>query len=160
MLFGCDPENGVEADTKFIQEFIAHIVSSFDAKTGSVAIPACLSQIEQRKVKFESVTDNLGRMLKMTRQDNKVGLKTLMVLIKADVPSDSLQFAVQQYKSLFGFTENEILYLNEAELVQIEQRIFNPFSPNLQANLSAELVAKLKKFATNRYFGSNTAFNN
>jgi hypothetical protein len=103
MLFGCDPENGVVADTKFIAEFISHIVSSFDSRTGSVAIPQCLSQIEQRKVKFESVTDNLGRMLRMTRQDNKVGLKTLIVLIKESAPQSTMQYAITQYKELLDF---------------------------------------------------------
>lgn len=38
MLFGCDPEHGVEADTKFIY----HIELSFDSRTVSIVIPQCL----------------------------------------------------------------------------------------------------------------------
>lgn len=130
MLFGCDPAYGVVADTKFIAEFISHIVSSFDSRTGSVAIPQCLGQIEQRKVKFESVTDNLGRMLHMTRQDNKVGMKSLIILFKGSSPHSTMKYAINQYKELFGFKDDEILYLTEAEACQINGRILQPFSAN------------------------------
>ena len=41
----------------------------------------------------------------------------------------------------------------------LEERIYSPFTPNVQATLSAELVAKLKSIANTKYFGSVTASN-
>ena len=79
-MFGCDPEMGVVADTKFIKEFTNHIAASFDYKTGAVSFPQCLTEIESMKVKFESVTDNLGRKLSITRIDNKIEFKKLIVI--------------------------------------------------------------------------------
>ena len=70
MLFGCDPQNGVKADTEFIEEFIKHISSKFDPKMMTQMFPNCLSQIEQSHVKFESVTNNLGRSLMLARQND------------------------------------------------------------------------------------------
>ena len=66
---------------------------------------------------------------------------------------------MQEYKNIFSFADDEIIYLSETALKMIEQRIYSPFTENVQATLSAELVAKLKDFATAKYFGSNTAFN-
>ena len=50
LFFGCDPQFGVLADTKFIQAFIKHLKNSFESKTGTLRIPECLGYIEQKKV--------------------------------------------------------------------------------------------------------------
>lgn len=52
LLFGCDPQQGVVADTKFIEAFIKHLKNSFESKTGTLRIPECLGFIEQSKVSF------------------------------------------------------------------------------------------------------------
>ena len=69
-MFGCDPKEGVKADTQFINAFFDHLATSFDPKTGQLKFPDCLNQIEKDDVMFESVTNNLGRTLTLTRQNN------------------------------------------------------------------------------------------
>ena len=108
MLFGCDPEMGVVADTKFIKEFTNHVASRFDYRTGSVAFPQCLTEIESMKVKFESVTDNLGRKLSISRLDNKIKFKCLIVIEEENV-SEGMQVAVNNFKELFEFNDCEVL---------------------------------------------------
>lgn len=55
MIFGCDPEYGVIANTKLISTAIEHMIKSFDSLTGSLKVPDYLGLNEQRKVYFESV---------------------------------------------------------------------------------------------------------
>jgi hypothetical protein len=45
-LFGCDPANGVSADTKFVSDFVDHINKSFDPITQTVLIPEVLGNID------------------------------------------------------------------------------------------------------------------
>jgi hypothetical protein len=59
----------------------------------------------------------------MTRQDNKVGMKTLIVLTNESPPQSTMEYAITQYKELFDFQDDEILYLNEAEASQLNSRI-------------------------------------
>ena len=47
LLFGCDPLLGVSANTKFVDEFIKNLKSSFESKHGTLKIPECLGYIEQ-----------------------------------------------------------------------------------------------------------------
>lgn len=96
MLFGCEPTYGVEADTKFVQEFVTLLASSFDQRTGSLIFPNCLSQLEQRKVRFESVTDNLGRAVCIKRQDSRIDFKTLIVF-ETHQANQGLNFAVDRF---------------------------------------------------------------
>lgn len=48
-MFGCNPAEGVKADTKFVDCFIKHIKYHFDPENGSVNIPECLSIIDSTK---------------------------------------------------------------------------------------------------------------
>ena len=58
------------------------------------------------------MTDNLGRMLRMTRQDNKVGLKHLIVLYKKESVNESLKYVVDRYRELLYLKNRDILYLD------------------------------------------------
>ena len=82
------------ADTKFIDTFIKHLKRSFEKKTGSLMFPECLGFIEQKKVNFQSRSNNLGRLLEISRQNDKVGLKHLVVISKDEIPNKSVKIAV------------------------------------------------------------------
>ena len=45
-LFGCDPANGVKADTEFVKDFIDHIDKSFDPITQTTLNPEVLGNID------------------------------------------------------------------------------------------------------------------
>lgn len=49
MIFGCDPESGVQADTNLVEVFVNHLYQNFNAKTGSVKIPQILDLVECEK---------------------------------------------------------------------------------------------------------------
>lgn len=63
LLFGCNPAEGVAADTKFVSCFIKHIENHFDPEDGTVILPETFSVVDSAKeaVKFESTSCNLGR---------------------------------------------------------------------------------------------------
>lgn len=119
MMFGCDPQNGVEADTKFIREFIRHLTSKFDTKQCSCLFPECLGHIENETTKFESVTNNLGRSLKIECQSNRVGFKNLVAIHDGPEPNRNITLAVTEFQRLFNFKIEEVIYisLEEAELL-------------------------------------------
>jgi len=54
----------------------------FDPEDGTLMIPECLGTIDsiKEKVNFESTSSNLGRSLRLYRQNNRVGLKNLIVI--------------------------------------------------------------------------------
>ena len=58
----------------------------FNPDNGTVLIPECLGTIDsiKEKVNFESTSCNIGRNLKMMRQDNRVGPKHLIVITEAE----------------------------------------------------------------------------
>ena len=62
--------------------FIKHVKSLFDPEDGSVIIPECMGMIDttKEKVNFESTSCNLGRNLKLSRQDNRIGVKHMIVI--------------------------------------------------------------------------------
>ena len=71
-LYGCNPSEGVAADTEFVQVFIKHVTGLFDPDTGSINVPACFSAIDVKKqeakpIPFESTSSHLGRNLTMLR---------------------------------------------------------------------------------------------
>ena len=133
MLFGCDPRNGVEADTEFIRVFFEHLETSFDSKSGSLLFPNCLNIIEQEDVKFESVTNNLGRTLLLQRQTNLIVNKVLVAitdeaLIFKDYKSFSeensdtgsaMRIAIKRFVEFFQYKPEEILILNKEEANQL-----------------------------------------
>jgi len=45
-LFGCNPAEGVFADTKFVTSFVEHCKGLFDPEEGTVLIPECLGIID------------------------------------------------------------------------------------------------------------------
>ena len=83
-LFGCNPAEGVAADTKFVEAFIDHIYNLFDPDDGSVMIPECFGMIDvmRHSVNFESTSGHLGRSLLLRRQDNRIGPKQLIVIVE------------------------------------------------------------------------------
>jgi len=72
--------------------------------------------IEQTKVKFESVTNNLGRTLLLTRQNDKVGNKLLIAVGKDDRPNACLEYSINKIADILDFNQNFILYLTQEEL--------------------------------------------
>lgn len=85
-LFGCNPAEGVNADTKFVKCFVEHCTDLFDPETGTVMLPECLGVIDaaKDKVSFESTSCNIGKSLKLKNYENKVGPKMLLVIRRND----------------------------------------------------------------------------
>ena len=48
----------------------------------------------------------------MTRQNNKVGLKHLIVLYKKESVNESLKYVVDRYRELLYLKNRDILYLD------------------------------------------------
>lgn len=139
-LFGCNPADGVAANTKFVQLFINHIKNRFEPDTGYVVIPECLGMMDvtSESVNFESTSGHLGRSLRLMRQDNRVGPKQLIVITEDDKGTKEAakvktKLLVEFFKSSLDFLDDEILYLSEKEAQQIENmlnqsRIFKRFN--------------------------------
>lgn len=83
-VFGCDPALGVAANTKLVMAMVEHLNSYFDPDDGHAMIPDCFNAIDAMKdeIQLEATSCNLGKNLRLMRQDNRVGLKQLIVIIK------------------------------------------------------------------------------
>ena len=81
-VFGCNPADGVKADTKFIQTFVEHLRGLFDPEDGTLMFPECLGVIDSTKggENFESTSCNIGKSLRLKRYDNRVDHKQLVVI--------------------------------------------------------------------------------
>ncbi len=62
--FGCQPSYGVQADSKFIKDFITLINSNFE-ENGSVILPDVFSKVKSQDAAFELVSSNLSRKIKL-----------------------------------------------------------------------------------------------
>ena len=73
-VFGSDPASGAQSDKKFVNAFIKHLNNMFDPEDGSLMIPECLGNIDTitNRVNFESTSSNVGRSLKLMRQDVRI----------------------------------------------------------------------------------------
>lgn len=82
MLFGCDPASGVPADTQLVKVLVQHLRDYFDPEDGSAVMPDCFGLIDaiESEVALESTSCNLGRSLKLKRQDNRIGRKQIIVI--------------------------------------------------------------------------------
>ena len=63
LVFGCDPESGVAADTYLIEVFIDHLKMSFSNNDGTLHLPDCIDNIRSSKAEFESTSNNEGQGL-------------------------------------------------------------------------------------------------
>jgi hypothetical protein len=81
-LFGCNPAEGVKADTQFVKCFVEHCTDLFNPEDGTLMLPEGLGVIDaaKDKVNFESTSCNIGKSLKLKQYDNKVGYKMLLVI--------------------------------------------------------------------------------
>ena len=98
MLFGCDPAAGVAANTKLVMVLVEHFKDYFDPEDGSALVPDCFGIIDavNKDVALEQTSCNLGKSLRLKRQDNRIGPKQLIVVIKnpdvsEDTPKDELE---------------------------------------------------------------------
>lgn len=148
ILFGCDPSCGVEAKTSFIQDFIEHITLKFDSSVGKVDFPEVLNQIDKKEARFESVTNLQGKPLEMTRQDNKVGFKVMIVILDDEKPGTNLQTAIDHFKQEVGVEERDILKLTKKEALMLSQ-IYKPSGTSLTHKES--LSEKIKEFTKANY---------
>ena len=84
MLFGCNPDFGVPADTKLVKLVVDHLRDYFDPEDGSALLPECFGVIDtfEHDVALESVSCNLGKSLRLLRQDNRISYKQLVVIVK------------------------------------------------------------------------------
>ena len=83
LVFGCNPESGIVADTNLVETFIDHLKMSFSNNDGTLILPECLGQMHSDKAEFESTSNNEGRGVKLFRQDSKVGLKFIVIITQA-----------------------------------------------------------------------------
>ena len=58
MLFGCQPSDGVNVDTKMMHDTRKALVNRFDRKTFILEIPAVFEQLKGQDVNFEMITTN------------------------------------------------------------------------------------------------------
>jgi hypothetical protein len=81
-VFGCNPAEGVKADTEFIKNIRDHMRGLFDPEDDSLMFPECLGIIDSTKgsENFESTSCNIGRSLRLQRWNNRVGIKQLIVI--------------------------------------------------------------------------------
>jgi len=73
-VFGSNPATGAQSDKKFVSAFIKHLNTMFDPEDGALMIPECLGSIDTlvNRVNFESTSSNVGRSLKLFRQDVRI----------------------------------------------------------------------------------------
>jgi len=88
MAFGCDPASGVPADTQLVMTIVNHLKSYFNPEDGHALIPDCFNAIDavSNKVALEQTSCNLGKNLRLLRQDNRIGIKQLIVIIRNPKP--------------------------------------------------------------------------
>ena len=145
------------ADTQFINEFVNHIEQRFNPKTGSLLFPDCLAQIEQTKVKFESVTNNLGRTLMLTRQDDRIGFKLLIAVGKNDKASEALSYTIDQVKEICHFSDKQIFYVSVAQMNQLAP-LFSCTKDTVRKSQCKELSQELAK--KGKFMLEESLFNN
>jgi len=63
LVFGCNPESGVAADTNLIEVFIDLLKMSFNNNDGALQLPNCLDDLKSDKAEFESTSNNEGQGL-------------------------------------------------------------------------------------------------
>ena len=131
----------MKADTNFVKIFIDHLKGLFSPEDGSVLIPDCLGTIDSinENVNFESTSSNLGRVLQLFRQDNRVSTRHLIVLnkdeyitkendekilVKKDLKdfefafkncTKKTQYFINFFINEIGFKEEEVLFIGEEE---------------------------------------------
>ena len=162
----------MKADTNFVKIFIDHLKGLFSPEDGSVLIPDCLGTIDSinENVNFESTSSNLGRVLQLFRQDNRVSTRHLIVLnkdeyitkendekilVKKDLKdfefafkncTKKTQYFINFFINEIGFKEEEVLFIGEEEARVLEvlmnqSQIFKVYNKDLITE------TKLRQFA-------------
>lgn len=84
-IFGSNPATGAQSDPEFVHMFIRHLNEAFDPEDDSLMLPECLGNIDtinSGKVSFESTSSNVGRSLKLKKQNNRVLTKQIIVIVQ------------------------------------------------------------------------------
>ena len=102
-VFGCNPAEGVKADTEFIKNIRDHMRGLFDPEDDSLMFPECLGIIDSTKgsENFESTSCNIGRSLRLQRWNNRVGIKQLIVIKREPDVGENRDMVVR----FFGFVD-------------------------------------------------------
>lgn len=153
MLFGCDPANGVAANTKLVMVIVQHLMDYFHPDDGSAIIPECFGVIDALKneVALEQTSCNLGKSLKLRRQDNRVGTKMIVVVIKnpkqteIDALKNSQQKAITADDSKNPEDEQQIKTDKEEDEEDKKIKVTNVEDISIEYRYS-----DLKKLALNR----------
>lgn len=109
--------------------------------------------------KFESVTNNLGRLLSLSRQDIYVENKYIVIVHKDDDPNEALEIAIDQFKELLYFKQSEILLLNHKEALWLRKLFCYGDQPKVMPEPCLTLSQKLREFALSVFQQSNGKFN-
>lgn len=66
-----------------VEMMVDHLSGLFDPEDGHALIPECFGTIdaEEYDVALEQTSCNLGKSLRLVRQDNRISLKQLIVVV-------------------------------------------------------------------------------
>lgn len=84
--------------------------------------PFCLGQIERDDIKFESVSNNLGRPLELTRQNTLISFKVLIAITKNTGPHDGMKKAIKEFQTIFKIHFMDVLILSVNEVSHLRKR--------------------------------------
>jgi hypothetical protein len=95
MLFGCDPAAGVAANTQLVMVLVEHFKDFFDPENGAALVPDCFGILDavSKEVALEQTSCNLGKSLRLKRQDNRIGPKQMVVIIQNPKVKDDTPFS-------------------------------------------------------------------
>ena len=86
---------------------VEHFNDYFDPEDGSAIVPDCFGVIDavNKDVTLEQTSCNLGKSLKLRRQDNRIGPKQLIVIVKN--PTDGSNEVEEEVKEVKEIKLNE-----------------------------------------------------
>jgi len=142
MAFGCDPANGVPADTQLVMTIVNHLKSYFTPEDGHVLIPDCFNAIDavSSKVALEQTSCNLGKNLKLLRQDNRIGIKQLIVIIRNPKPKNQGSAATKEEEKGIASEANkgqtkkvpDLKYPEDYKMMPRTKKLLKFFKDNLK----------------------------
>ena len=135
--FGCKPGDGVLAQSKYIEDLFNLFTSNFDVN-GCIVLPDVFSRVLSSDAKFETVSSNLTRKLKLQRQDTVVGAKRLIYAIdEADTSLESVRKLTKNFfiKQL-DFKKDDIIIINRDEFEQSGEEWQTKFSDKTKQDMN------------------------
>lgn len=106
--------------------------------------------LDKDSVNFESTSGNLGRSLKMMRQDNRIGPKQIIVITEDDdlKLTKKTESLVNFFKNELNFKDEHIFKISESDIKVIEN-ILN--QSQIFKTFSIKVASKIKEFARRTY---------